>query len=156
MSDTSDVVVACADGSELSTSAILAGLALVPADWRVVLVTIVEPVDASLVTGSGFAGGTMTPETFDALAHDLVSAGEEDVAAVAGILGRSNVETRVIVGAPGVAICNLAEELSARAIIIGSRGRGGFKRAILGSVSDHVVRHAPCPVIVTGAHEPSS
>ena len=34
--------------------------------------------------------------------------------------------------------------------MVGSRGRGGLKRAVLGSVSDHIVRNAPCPVLVTG------
>ena len=38
------------------------------------------------------------------------------------------------------------------AIVRGSRGRGGLRRAVLGSVSDHVVRNAPCPVVVTGGH----
>lgn len=37
------------------------------------------------------------------------------------------------------------------AIVIGTRGRGGIKRALLGSVSDYVVRNAPCPVVVTTA-----
>jgi nucleotide-binding universal stress UspA family protein len=32
----------------------------------------------------------------------------------------------------------------------GSRGRGGLTRALLGSVSDYIVRNAPCPVVVTG------
>ena len=53
-------------------------------------------------------------------------------------------------GDAATAICQLAEELDAAAIVIGSRGRGGIKRAVLGSVSDHVVRNAPCTVIVTG------
>jgi nucleotide-binding universal stress UspA family protein len=33
-------------------------------------------------------------------------------------------------------------------IVIGSRGRGGLRRALLGSVSDSVIRHAHCPVLV--------
>jgi nucleotide-binding universal stress UspA family protein len=36
---------------------------------------------------------------------------------------------------------------------MGSRGRGGIKRALLGSVSDYVVRNARCPVVVTGPSE---
>jgi len=156
MMQTRDVVVACADGSELSTKAIVAGLALVPEDWHVVLVTVVEPVDPTLVSGTGLAGGTITPETFDALAQDQLDSGKQAVAAVAADLERSDVETRVVIGSPGVTICDLADELSARAIVIGTRGRGGFKRAFLGSVSDHVVRNAPCPVIVTGAHDGST
>jgi nucleotide-binding universal stress UspA family protein len=42
----------------------------------------------------------------------------------------------------------LAEEISAGLIVTGSRGRGGIRRALMGSVSDGVVRHAHCPVLV--------
>ena len=46
------------------------------------------------------------------------------------------------------AIVELAEELGAGLIVMGSRGQGGVKRALLGSVSDSVVQHAHCPVLV--------
>jgi nucleotide-binding universal stress UspA family protein len=42
----------------------------------------------------------------------------------------------------------LAEELGADLIVMGSRGLGGVRRALMGSVSDSVVRHAHCPVLV--------
>ncbi len=45
-------------------------------------------------------------------------------------------------------ILNLAEELHAGLIVMGSRGLGGTRRALMGSVSDSVVRHAHCPVMV--------
>ena len=45
-------------------------------------------------------------------------------------------------------IVALAEELQADLIVIGSRGLGGVRRALMGSVSDSVVRHAHCPVLV--------
>jgi nucleotide-binding universal stress UspA family protein len=48
--------------------------------------------------------------------------------------------------APG--IVGLAEELGAGLIVMGSRGLGGIRRALMGSVSDSVVRHAHCPVMV--------
>ena len=46
------------------------------------------------------------------------------------------------------AIVHLAEDIGAGLIVIGSRGFGGMKRALLGNVADSVVRHAHCPVLV--------
>ena len=51
-------------------------------------------------------------------------------------------------GDPSREIVNLAERLDAGAIIIGSRSFGALERALLGSVPENVVRHAPCPVMV--------
>jgi nucleotide-binding universal stress UspA family protein len=45
-------------------------------------------------------------------------------------------------------IVTLAEDIGAGLIVMGSRGRGGIRRALMGSVSDSVVRHAHCPVLV--------
>lgn len=46
------------------------------------------------------------------------------------------------------AILHLAEDIGAGLIVMGSRGLGGLRRALMGSVSDSVVRHAHCPVLV--------
>ena len=45
-------------------------------------------------------------------------------------------------------IVDLAQSLDAGLIVMGSRGRGRIRRALAGSVSDSVVRHAPCPVTI--------
>jgi nucleotide-binding universal stress UspA family protein len=45
-------------------------------------------------------------------------------------------------------IVDVAEEIEAGLIVMGSRGRGGVRRALMGSVSDSVVRHAHCPVLI--------
>jgi nucleotide-binding universal stress UspA family protein len=49
---------------------------------------------------------------------------------------------------PDAEIVDLAEELRSGLIVMGSRGLGGVRRALMGSVSDSVVRHAHCPVLV--------
>lgn len=51
-------------------------------------------------------------------------------------------------GSPGEVIVKTAAEWGADAIVIGSHGRRGVTRAILGSVAEFVMRHAPCPVLV--------
>ena len=45
-------------------------------------------------------------------------------------------------------IVDLAESLGIGLIVMGSRGRGRIRRALMGSVSDSVVRHAHCPVTI--------
>jgi nucleotide-binding universal stress UspA family protein len=42
----------------------------------------------------------------------------------------------------------IAEEQGCDVIVVGSRGHGAIRRALLGSVSTHLVQHAPCPVFV--------
>src|SRR5919199_2532736 len=52
-------------------------------------------------------------------------------------------------------IVSLAEEIGAGLIVVGSRGLGGIRRALMGSVSDSVVQHAHCPVLVVRKEEPA-
>ncbi len=59
-----------------------------------------------------------------------------------------NAEFLVWEGDPGTSIAAAAEAENADMVVVGTRGRSGAERMILGSVSDHVVRHAPCPVLV--------
>jgi len=143
------VVVLCVDGSETSIGAAATGLArLGPAD-RTIVATVVDGGDPTLVTGvSGMAGGAMSPEELDDLNDVRLSGGQEVVRAAVAALGLDHVDTHVAVGDPGTEIAVLANEVGATVIVVGSRGLGGVKRAFLGSVSDHLVRHASCPVLV--------
>jgi nucleotide-binding universal stress UspA family protein len=143
-------VLLCADGSHHSTTALAAGVALLDPATPLVVVTVMAEPDPTLVTGSGMAGGVMSPEAFDQLEQDAGADAVDIATQVRDELGLAGAETRVLRGDPASAICLLAEELGAAAVVIGTRGHGGIKRAVLGSVSDHVVRNAPCSVIVTG------
>ncbi|HEX6420187.1 MAG TPA: universal stress protein [Acidimicrobiales bacterium] len=148
-----DTIVLCSDGSDLAHRALAAGLAVVRPGGRLVVATVIDPVDTALVTGTGMAGGVMTPEAFDRLGETQRAEGQQTADATVAALGLEGAETRVLRGSPGPALCDLAAELGAAAMVIGSRGRGGLARALLGSVSDHVVRHAPCPVVITTPEE---
>jgi nucleotide-binding universal stress UspA family protein len=57
-------------------------------------------------------------------------------------------EAHTRLGRPDAQIVGLADELGAGLIVLGSRGLGPLRRALMGSISDSVVRHAHCPVLV--------
>ena len=62
--------------------------------------------------------------------------------------GGTVVGSHLRMGQVDLEIVALAEELGADLIVMGCRGLGGVRRALMGSVSDSVVRHAHCPVLV--------
>jgi nucleotide-binding universal stress UspA family protein len=148
----SDIAVLCTDGSDLANRAAAAGLALLRPDTTVIIVTVVDADDPTIVLGTGFAGGTETPEEYERLNAARREEGEVAVKDLQRALGLTDARTELLVGDAGGAVCDFAAEVSATVLVIGSRGRGGFKRALLGSVSDYVVRNAPCSVLVTGHH----
>jgi nucleotide-binding universal stress UspA family protein len=57
-------------------------------------------------------------------------------------------DSHLVRGQPDRELVHLSEELGAGLIVMGSRGLGGVRRALMGSVSDSVVRHAHCPVLI--------
>jgi nucleotide-binding universal stress UspA family protein len=65
-----------------------------------------------------------------------------------GQSGGEIAEVHAKIGRPDAEIVGLADELGAGLIVLGSRGLGPLRRVLMGSVSDSVVRHAHCPVLV--------
>lgn len=89
---------------------------------------------------------------------DQVRAERERFAQVLVARGRSlgvAVDFLVWEGDPGEAIIDAAQAEGADMIVVGSHGRGTVGRFLIGSVSDHVVRHASCPVLVVRSGGPS-
>jgi len=64
------------------------------------------------------------------------------------VAGGTVAASHLRMGWPGHEIVRLGKEIGADMIVVGSRDRGRLRRALAGSVSDSVVRHAPCPVLV--------
>lgn len=65
-------------------------------------------------------------------------------------------EVEVRAGAPAREILRAAKVLDAELIAVGTHGRSGLKRLVLGSVAEAVLRDAPCPVLVVRAATPPS
>ena len=55
--------------------------------------------------------------------------------------GMKNVETIILDGLPGDRIVELAQQRKADVVVMSTHGRSGIRRAVLGSVTDHVLRH---------------
>ena len=70
------------------------------------------------------------------LAREIEAADTDDV----------SVEGRVVPGPPADALIQQGRD--ANLLVVGTRGLGGFRELILGSVSDQVARHSPCPVVI--------
>jgi nucleotide-binding universal stress UspA family protein len=77
-------------------------------------------------------------------ARRLLDDQAEEIKAAGGTVAQAHLR----IGRPDEEIVALCEELGAGIIVVGSRGLGGVRRALMGSVADSVVRHAPCPVLV--------
>ncbi len=138
------------DGSDDAISAATRALPLLATPDTVTVVCITEP--SGLETAgleSGFGGGIASPEdiaTEQAAAHQVATDALDRTAAA--LSTTAVVERRVEIGEPGSMLCRLAEDLGADMVVVGSRGRGAIRRALMGSVSTHVVNNAPCPVVV--------
>ena len=146
----SSIVLLCTDGSDVSIEALRAALPLLaPAD-RTILVTVESSVAPDTTTGRGFSSAATDAD----LAEQIQTSGDRVAKRILDMtvaaLDIEDVELMAIVGRPGYAICELAESLPASVVVIGTSGRSGLRRAVVGSTSDHVIRHAPCPVLVQG------
>ena len=79
---------------------------------------------------------------------------EEDLGGSIGVETRSHVR----VGHPGVEIMDVAsgtdDEELATLVVLGSRGLGGFRGLLLGSVTTYAVHHLEAPVLIVPAYSP--
>lgn len=82
------------------------------------------------------------------VAEGVVEDTRQAMEAILGGAPQSGIETRTEFGRPKVKIVEEAEKWGADLVVVGSHGRGFWGRMFLGSVSDAVVRHAPCSVLV--------
>lgn len=141
-------VLLATDGSEISLEATRRGVALLADPKHVTLLSVVSDVPVDSGAG-GIEGPIYTPEQQEELLEE-----EERVAAQAladtraALPPGTPVDHRVETGDPAAVICTVAKEVGADVVVVGSHGKGFLSRVVLGSVSEYVTRHAPCPVLV--------
>lgn len=139
--DRPERIVVGVDGSEDSRRAL--AWALDEARVRHAPVTVVNGWEPPPVGMIGLAAVPADEETGEAEARRLI---EDSLAAVDTGGLEDAIEVRPVKGAPAAAVLDAAE--AATLVVVGSRGLGGFKGLLLGSVSQHVIHHAGCPVVV--------
>lgn len=149
-------VLLCTDGSDLATAAMVRGVDLMGRDRRFIALTALPP---ALVPAAGVAPMDTHPTIVDPEVEAEEERAEasdttEELARLVRLLGVP-AETRVEIGDPGVTICDVAAEVGADVVVLGSHGHGWLQRVLLGSVSHFVLQHAPCPVLVMRQAEPT-
>jgi nucleotide-binding universal stress UspA family protein len=101
---------------------------------------------------TGYFGPVVYPQDLDLAAH-AAKVAQEETDSVLDTLGAGSrppsVSVQAVVGLPADEILRAVE--GADMIVVGSRGAGGFKKLLMGSVSLHVTCHARCPVVVIPA-----
>src|SRR5947209_8673687 len=144
------------DGSEFALTAAKRAKQLLEPTLEVTLLTVVPPPVmpvAAPVTGIE-AAPIATPETTEELTEAYLEEAQGSLERTAKALGGS-VARRVEYGDPATEICRVAEDERFDVIVVGSHGGGFMKRVLLGSVSQHLLHHAPCPVLVVRATDHS-
>jgi nucleotide-binding universal stress UspA family protein len=109
---------------------------------RLVVVHVVQPQPSA--TGFGPTAGQLERLPLDA----LLAGGEALVDRILDEEQLSGVERRVLIGFPADSLADCADDVDAEFIVVGSRGRRGFKAAWLGSVSGDLIAVARRPVLV--------
>jgi nucleotide-binding universal stress UspA family protein len=132
------------DGSDFSQAAVQSVIARPwPPATEVKVLNVVEP--PSLLMGREMGG--YDPE-FEVVWKALREQAKDLVTKTAGKLRQAkfNVSTELVEGDPKSQIIDIANEWHADMIVLGSHGRTGLSRFLIGSVSQDVVRHAHCSV----------
>ncbi len=135
-------ILVAVDRSENSDRALEYALKLAKVqESKVTILHVVEPLPSA-------------PETYTAVHALETAAGDEARKFLDGLAERAqkeyNVKPELVwkIGHPAAVIIDVAKTVDADLIVMGSRGLGGFKEMLLGSVSHAVVNHAKVPVLI--------
>ena len=143
-------VLLATDGSEGAELATKSAVELAKSTGSELHVIYVEPMADFIKNGDGAPG-------YDHQLYKMIEAeGQETLRKFTWrvkVAGGSVVEAHLRIGPVTEEIVGLADELEVGLVVMGSRGLGRIRRALTGSVSESVFRHAHCPVMVVCAKD---
>jgi nucleotide-binding universal stress UspA family protein len=143
-------ILLATDGSEEAELAALRAVDLAEATDAELHVVHVGVVPSFLRSDPGTRG-------YDGKLHDEIEEESRELLRKLSwrvkVAGGAVAGSHLRMGAVDLEIVSVAKELGADLIVMGCRGHRGIRRAIEGSISDAVIRHAPCPVLVVRSHE---
>jgi len=133
-------IVIATDGSEKNLSAIIEGMMIARisgAKLEVIYVIDTKPLTTGVIEES-YAG------MYDSFREE----GEQALEQVKELAGDLDMETFILTGRPATEIIRFVKEHGADLLVLGTQGKTGLGKLILGSVAESVVRTAPCSVLV--------
>ena len=134
-------IVVGVDGSEAGTDALR--WAVGEAEMRAASLQIVHAWQIPYAESSGFTGISIVPADLEECARQELEGAVSDVD-----LTRLATPAEVVLVHRSPAIGLVEAAKGADLLVVGTRGRGGFAGLLLGSVSQQVAHHAPCPVVI--------
>ncbi|ESA36434.1 universal stress protein [Leptolyngbya sp. Heron Island J] len=151
-------IVVGLDRSTLSSQALQSAIAFAQsynAELKLVHVLVNSEPDAPQF--SGYFGGPLYPSISSTVVESYQTAWNQFVDHAQSVLNQQ-VETAcqcgitatgtLLYGNPGAKLCETAQSWDADLVVVGSRGLSGIRELLIGSVSNHVLHHAPCSVLV--------
>lgn len=145
------VLLVATDGSRAAAAALEEAISLaLDIGDEVAAITVWRALQGDF--GLAYPSGAMLDDLLDAeRRHAETTLGEATARAErAGV----TLTTRLVTGDPAGEVCDYAREIGARLVVVGTRGHGSVASLLLGSVSNAIIRHAPCPVLVVREPEP--
>jgi nucleotide-binding universal stress UspA family protein len=143
-------IVCGVDGSADSQAALRVAARLAERlEARLVLAHVAELALVPYAAVGRIGPGGVAPRSMTLATRDeQEQAGVRLLQQLAAEHGLGDAEHRVVVGLPAERLADLADDQDAELIVVGSRGRGRFEAAFLGSVSNSLVGAARCPVLI--------
>ena len=140
-------VLVATDGAKLAADLARHGISLLRPPDHVTVLTVITKARI-VVDDDEFEEPLLPLDEQDGLWHQQIDEAKAALARTATALAGARVDERIEAGDAGPTICDVARELGVDTIVVGSHPRHGVGRLRPGSVATHVVRHAPCAVLV--------